>query len=142
MTTATVQVSLTEFLSIVLQGSAAGISADSYDPPKLMLLGGRIAGAETVLHPVCISVTASAVFVSWLKTAYRATVSDLIRKEQYAKASKLARLAGYVLSPALLLLLGDACMCTLSPCIYRSHKIRTLKKLDKNLSVQAHAAYL
>ena len=69
-------------------------------------------------------------------------VSDLTRKEQYAKASKLVRLAGSVLSPALLLLLGDACMCTLSPCIYRSNKIRILKKPDKNLSVQAHAAYL
>lgn len=133
MTTATVQVSLTEFLSTVLQGSAAGISADSYDPPKLMLLGdgGR---RWACLHSVCTSVTESAVFASWLKTAY---VSDLTRKEQYEKASESVRLAGYVLSPALLLLLGGACMCTLSPCIYRSNKIRTLKKLDKNLSVQA-----
>lgn len=76
---------------------------------------------------------------SWLKTAY---VSDLTRKEQYAKASESVRLTDYVLPPALRLLLGGACMCTLSPCIYRSNKIRTLKKPDKNLSVQAHAAYL
>ena len=41
MTTATVQVSLTEFLSIVLQGSAAGVWTARYDPPKLMLLGDR-----------------------------------------------------------------------------------------------------
>lgn len=89
-----------------------------------------------------ISVTASAGFSSLLEPASCATVSNLIHKEQYAKASEPVRLAGYVLSPALLLLLDGACMCTLSPCIYRSNKIRTLKKLDKNLSVQAHAAYL
>ena len=138
MTTATVQVSLTEFLSIVLQGSAAGVWTDRYDPPKLMLLGDR-GRRWACLHSVCTSVTESTVFASWLKTAY---VSDLTRKEQYAKASESVRLAGYVLSPALLLLLGGACMCTLSPCIYRSNKIRTLKKPDKNLSIQAHAAYL
>ena len=69
-------------------------------------------------------------------------VSDQIRKEQYAKVSGLVWLAGSALSPALLLLLGGVGMCTLSPCIYRSNKIRTLKKPDKNLSIQAQAAYL
>lgn len=102
MTTATVQVSLTEFLSTVLQGSAAGVSADSYDPPKLMLLGDR-GRRWACLHSVCTSVTESAVFASWLKTAY---VSDLTRKEQYEKASESVRLAGYVLPPALLLFSG------------------------------------
>lgn len=52
MTTATVQVSLTEFLSTVLQGLAAGVSADSYDPPKLMLLGDG--GAALGLFTFCL----------------------------------------------------------------------------------------
>ena len=42
-------------------------------------------------------------FASCLKTAY---VSDLTRKEQYAKASESVRLADYVLPPALLLFSG------------------------------------
>lgn len=89
-----------------------------------------------------ISVTASAGFSSLLEPASCATVSNLIHKEQYERQVNWCSWRVMYCLRHCSFFLGGACMCTLSPCIYRSNKIRTLKKLDKNLSVQAHAAYL
>lgn len=56
------------------------------------------------LTQICIGVTVSSVFSSLLEPAYRATVSDLLEKEDYSKANGLVSLAGsarYLISPLL-----------------------------------------
>ena len=63
-----------------------------------MLRGGA------ALYQICIGVFISSVFSSLLEPAYRATVTDLLTKEEYSKASGMVSLAGsarYLISPLL-----------------------------------------
>lgn len=53
-----------------------------------MLRGGA------ALYQICIGVFISSVFSSLLEPAYRATVTDLLTKEEYSKASGMVSLAG------------------------------------------------
>ena len=56
------------------------------------------------LPQICIGVFVSAVFSSLLEPSYRATVSDLLTKEEFSKANGLVSLAGsarYLISPLL-----------------------------------------
>ncbi len=51
---------------------------------------------------VCIGITISSVFLALLEPAYKATVTDLLSEEEYAKASGLVQMAGaskYLISP-------------------------------------------
>ena len=63
-----------------------------------MLRGGA------ALWQICVGVLVSSVFSSLLEPAYRATVTDLLSKEEYSKASGMVSLAGsarYLISPLL-----------------------------------------
>ena len=56
------------------------------------------------LTQICVGVFVSAVFSSLLEPSYRATVTDLLTREEYSKASGLVSLAGsarYLISPVL-----------------------------------------
>lgn len=56
------------------------------------------------LWQICVGVTVSSVFSSLMDPAYKATVSDLLSKEQYTKASGLVQAASsakYLISPIL-----------------------------------------
>lgn len=116
MATATALVSLLALLPTVLLGPLAGVLADRYDRRKLMILGDGlsalglfyilfcvISGTAGLVN-ICIGVTVSSVFASLLEPAYRATITDLIPQEQYAKASGLVQMAGsakFLISPFL-----------------------------------------
>lgn len=107
-------VTLLGFLPTLLLSVPAGVLADRYDRRLLMMLGDgcsalgiiyilicMINGGASLLQ-ICIGVFVSAVFSSLLEPSYRATVSDLLTKEEFSKANGLVSLAGsarYLISP-------------------------------------------
>lgn len=59
---------------------------------------------EAALYQICIGVVISSVFSSLLEPSYRATVTDLLTKEEYSRASGMISIAGsarYLISPVL-----------------------------------------
>ena len=109
-------VSLLAFLPTLILSVPAGVLADRYDRRLLMMVGDgfsaigifyiffcmQTGGAS--LTQICIGVTVSSVFSSLLEPAYRATVSDILEKEDYSRAGGLVSLAGsarYLVSPFL-----------------------------------------
>ena len=109
-------VSLLAFLPTLFLSVPAGVPADRYDRRMLMMVGDgcsalgilyiffcmQTGGAS--LAQICIGVTVSSVFSSLLEPAYRATVSDILEKEDFSRASGLVSLAGsarYLVSPLL-----------------------------------------
>ena len=116
METATALISLLALLPTVLLGPVAGVLADRYDRRLLMVLGDGLSALGLFYILFClmrgqagvvqigIGVTVSSVFASLLEPAYRATITDLIPREQYAKASGLVQMAGsakFLISPFL-----------------------------------------
>lgn len=118
-------VTLLAFLPTLLLSVPAGVLADRYDRRLLMMLGDGLSAigilyilicmlrGGAALYQICIGVLISSVFSSLLEPAYRATVSDLLTKEEYSKASGMVSIAGsarYLISPllaGLLLALSD-----------------------------------
>ena len=109
-------VSLLAFLPTLLLSVPAGVLADRYDRRGLMMVGDGFSALGILyifycmqtgganLMQICIGVTVSSVFSSLLEPAYRATVSDILEKEDYSRASGLVSLAGsarYLISPLL-----------------------------------------
>ena len=109
-------VTLLGFLPTLLLSVPAGVLADKYDRRVLMMLGDGCSAlgifyilfcmmnGGASLSQICIGVFASSVFASLLEPSYRATVSDLLTKEEYSKANGLVSLAGsarYLVSPLL-----------------------------------------
>ena len=107
-------VALLAFLPTLLLSAPAGVLADRYDRRLLMMAGDGLSalgllyilicmlsgGAE--LHQICIGVFISSVFSSLLEPSYRATVTDLLTREEYSKASGMVSIAGsarYLFSP-------------------------------------------
>ncbi|MBO5112325.1 MAG: MFS transporter [Lachnospiraceae bacterium] len=109
-------VTLLAFLPTLLFSVPAGVLADKYDRRLLMLIGDGFSAlgivyilicmlqGEAKLYQICVGVFVSAVFSSLLEPSYRATVTDLLTKEEYSKASGLVSIAGsarYLISPVL-----------------------------------------
>lgn len=102
------------YMPTILLNPVGGILADRYDRRLMMIFGDSLSmigllfifvsiqtGHEVVLA-VCIGVTISSVFTALLEPAYKATISDLLTEEEYAKASSLVQIAGaskYLISP-------------------------------------------
>ncbi|WP_318509550.1 MFS transporter [Bacillus sp. T3] len=98
----------------MLLNPIGGILADRYDR-RLMMICGDFFSALGLLFilisiqtghggvlSVCIGITISSVFLALLEPAYKATVTDLLSEEEYAKASGLVQMAGaskYLISP-------------------------------------------
>lgn len=118
-------VTLLAFLPTLVLSVPAGVLADRYDRRLLMMLGDgcsalgiiyilfcMLNGGASLLQ-ICIGVFVSSVFSSLLEPSYRATVSDLLTKEEFSKANGLVSLAGsarYLISPlvaGLLLSISD-----------------------------------
>lgn len=112
--TAMAMVTLLAFLPTLILSVPAGVLADRYDRRMLMMLGDGCSALGIIyillcmmnggasLWQICIGVFVSAVFSSLLEPSYRATVSDLLTKEEYSKANGMVSLAGnarYLLSP-------------------------------------------
>lgn len=107
-------VTLLAFLPTLLLSAPAGVLADRYDRRLLMMLGDGLSGlgilfilvcmitGKAGLLQICIGVFISSVFSSLLEPSYRATVTDLLTKEEFSKANGMVSLAGsarYLLSP-------------------------------------------
>ncbi len=109
-------VSLLAFLPTLVLSVPAGVLADRYDRRLLMMIGDGFSGlgilyilicvlsGHATLVQICIGVTISSVFSALLEPSYRATISDILSKEDYSKASGMVSLAGsarYLISPVL-----------------------------------------
>lgn len=109
-------VTLLGFLPNLLLSAPAGVLADKYDRRILMMLGDGLSALGIIyilvcmmnggagLWQICIGVTISSIFSSLLEPSYRATITDLLTKDEYSKASGLVSLAGsarYLISPFL-----------------------------------------
>ena len=109
-------VTLLAFLPTLLFSVPAGVLADKYDRRLLMMIGDGFSAlgivyilicmlqGEAKLYQICVGVFVSAVFSSLLEPSYRATVTDLLTKEEYSKASGLVSIAGsarYLIAPVL-----------------------------------------
>lgn len=107
-------VTLLGFLPTLLLSVPAGVLADRYDRRLLMMIGDGCSGLGILyvlicmmnggasLVQICIGVFISAVFSSLLEPSYRATITDILSKEEFSKASGLVSLAGsarYLFSP-------------------------------------------
>ena len=107
-------VTLLGFLPTLLLSVPAGVLADRYDRRLLMMIGDGCSGLGILyilicmmrggagLVQICIGVFVSAVFSSLLEPSYRDTITDILSKEEFSKASGLVSLAGsarYLFSP-------------------------------------------
>ena len=107
-------VTLLAFLPTLLLSAPAGVLADRYDRRLLMMAGDGLSAlgllyilicmfsGKAELYQICIGVFISAVFSSLLEPSYRATVTDLLTKEEYSKASGMVSISGsarYLISP-------------------------------------------
>lgn len=107
---------LLAFLPTILLSPVGGILADRYDRRLMMIFGDSFSVVGLIIIftaiqtssggvlPVFIGVTISSVFVSLLEPAYRATVTDLLSEEEYARANGLVQIAAnsrYLISPFL-----------------------------------------
>lgn len=107
-------VTLLAFLPTLLLSAPAGVLADRYDRRLLMMAGDglsafglvyiliRMLTGEAGLYQICIGVFISSVFSSLLEPSYRATVTDLLTKEEYSRASGMVSIASsarYLISP-------------------------------------------
>ena len=109
-------VTLLGFLPVLLLSVPAGVLADRYDRRLLMIIGDLFsglglayvlwniqAGSDSMLL-ICIGVTFNAVFVALLEPSFRATITELLTEEEYARASGMVQIAGnakFLISPAL-----------------------------------------
>lgn len=118
-------VALLAFLPTLILSAPAGVLADRYDRRLLMMLGDGLSALGLIyilicmmnggaqLYQICIGVFVSSVFSSLLEPAYRATVTDLLTKDEYSRASGMVSIAGsarYLVSPiiaGLLLTVSD-----------------------------------
>jgi DHA3 family macrolide efflux protein-like MFS transporter len=116
-------VTLCAFLPSIVLSPIGGVLADRYDRRLLMILGDVCSAfgliyifiamllGDPALWQICLGVTFSSIFVSLLAPAYKATITDLLSEEQFAKASGLVQLAAsskYLLSPVIAgILLGS-----------------------------------
>lgn len=115
-TTAVAMITMAAFLPSILLAPLGGVLADRMDRRLLMILGDSLSAvgliallvafsqgwANTVV--ICACVAFGSVFSSVMDPAYRATVTDLLTPEQYARAGGLVQFASasqYLISPAL-----------------------------------------
>ena len=109
-------VTLLGFLPTLVLSVPAGVLADRHDRRLLMMIGDGCSALGIIyilicmmrggatLTEICIGVCASAVFSALLEPSFRATITDLLTKEEYSKASGLVSLAGsarYLFSPVI-----------------------------------------
>lgn len=147
-------VTLLAFLPTLFLSVPAGVLADRYDRRLLMMLGDGCSalgilyillcmmrgGAD--LWQICAGVFISSTFSALLEPSYRATVTDLLTKEEYSRASGMMGIAGsarYLISPVLagaLLVVSDIRLllvidiCTFFPTVLAAAAVR--KEIAEN----------
>lgn len=108
-------VTLLAYMPTILLSPVGGVLADRYDRRLLMIIGDSCSalGLAYILWqiqfggfqmiPILLGVTFNAVFVALMEPSYRATVTDLLTEEEFAKASGMVQMTGnarYLISPA------------------------------------------
>ncbi len=109
-------VTMAAFLPGLLLGPLGGVLADRFDRRLLMIFGDTfsalgLVGMLVAFHTgtasvpiLCLCAAITSIFGSVMDPAYRATVTDLLTPEQYARAGGLVQLAAaaqYLVSPAI-----------------------------------------
>ncbi len=109
-------ITLLGFLPTLLLSVPAGVLADRYDRRLLMMIGDGCSAVGILyilvcmmnggasLAQICAGVFVSSFFSALLEPSFRATITDLLTKEQYSRASGLVSLAGsarYLFSPVI-----------------------------------------
>ena len=107
-------ITLLGFLPTFFLSVPAGVLADRFDRRVLMMIGDGCSAlgilfilfcmrdGDAAIWQICVGVFVSAVFSALLEPAYRATITDLLNKEEFSKASGLVSIAGssrYLISP-------------------------------------------
>lgn len=107
-------VTLFAFLPTILLSPIGGVLADRFDRRLMMIIGDGCSALGLIyilaimltgnieIWQICIGVMFSALFCSLTEPAYKATITDLLTEEEFAKASGLVQLASaskYLLSP-------------------------------------------
>ena len=109
-------ITLLSFMPSIVLSPIGGLLADRYDRRLLMIIGDLFsglglvyilwsiqAGAKSIV-PIFVGITFSSIFTSLLEPSYRATLTDILEEENYAKASGLIQAAGsakYLISPVI-----------------------------------------
>lgn len=116
-------VTLLGFLPTLLLSAPAGVLADLFDRRILMMIGDGCSAigigyilicmntGETALWQICVGVFVSSCFSALLEPVFKATITDLLTKEEYTKANGLTSLvnsARHLVSPVLAGLLLSA----------------------------------
>ena len=109
-------ITLLSFTPSILLSPIGGLLADRYDRRLLMIIGDLFSGlglvyilwniqaGENSIVPIFVGITFSSIFTSLLEPSYRATLTDILEEENYAKASGLIQVAGsakYLISPVI-----------------------------------------
>lgn len=109
-------ITLLAYLPTVLLSPLGGVLADRYDRRLLMIIGDLFSGlglayvlwniqiGSDSMLPIFIGVTFNAVFVALLEPSFKATITELLTEEEYARASGMVQIAGnakFLISPAL-----------------------------------------
>lgn len=104
------------FLPAILLAPVGGVLADRYDRRLMMILGELLSGLAlliclaAVLSPqpslvvICIGVGISSIFSALTEPAFKATITDLLPAEDFARAGGMVQLAGsakLLISPAI-----------------------------------------
>ena len=102
------------FLPSILLNPIAGVLADRFDRRFLMIIGDGCSALGLVYILFCImsgnvsewqiylGVGFNSIFIALLEPSFKATITDLLTKDQFAKASGLVQIAGsskFLLSP-------------------------------------------
>lgn len=114
--TYTSMIALLAFFPNLLLGVPSGVISDRMDRRMLMMLGDGLSatgliyilfcvrGGNSLIWQICLGVAISSAFSALMEPAYKATVTDLLTKDEYVKASgmiSLASSARYLISPFL-----------------------------------------
>ena len=109
-------ITLLSFMPSIVLSPIGGLLADRYDRRLLMIIGDLFSGlglvyilwsiqaGEKSIVPIFVGITFSSIFTSLLEPSYRATLTDILDEENYAKASGLIQAAGsakYLISPVI-----------------------------------------
>ncbi|TKI71609.1 MFS transporter [Lysinibacillus mangiferihumi] len=107
-------VEMAALLPMILFSPAAGVLADRFDRRLLMIIGDCVSGLGLILllvlmntgniqvWQICLCVGFSSAFASLLDPAYKATLTDLLSEDEYAKASGMVGIASsskFLISP-------------------------------------------
>ncbi len=114
--TATSIFSICAFLPSILLAPVGGVLADHYDRRVMMILGELFSGLGLVIclvsvmsaNPsiavICVGVGVSSIFTALMEPAFKATITDLLSEEDFAKAGGMVQIANsakLIISPAI-----------------------------------------